>query len=167
MIWQQKPRRSASRDHPVIGESIVAMRTSWGREPGATVPREARLESTNPAERLALYVTNRSFWGRGAIGSEPATQLLALPMVDRLALEMAAHEDSERRAMEGELAELEEAWREAEEMRRSPIRCSMTRSWRRSSRGCWSGGSGRRRRRSGCRGSGSATLPAPSREDHG
>jgi hypothetical protein len=94
----------------------LAMRTSWGRDPGATVPREARLESTNPAERLALYVTNRSFWGRGAIGSEPATQLLALPMVDRLALEMAAHEDSERRAMEGELRELEEAWREAEEI---------------------------------------------------
>jgi hypothetical protein len=36
--------------------------------------------------------------------------------VDRLALEMAAHEDNERRAMEGELAELAEAWREAEEI---------------------------------------------------
>jgi hypothetical protein len=36
--------------------------------------------------------------------------------VDRLALEMAANEDSERRAMEGELAELEAAWREAEEI---------------------------------------------------
>ncbi len=34
----------------------------------------------------------------------------------RLALEMAAHEESERRAMEGELAALEAAWREAEEI---------------------------------------------------
>lgn len=34
----------------------------------------------------------------------------------RLALEMAAHEESERRAMEGELAILETAWREAEEI---------------------------------------------------
>ncbi len=34
----------------------------------------------------------------------------------RLALEMAAHEESERRALEGELAVLEEAWREAEEV---------------------------------------------------
>ena len=34
----------------------------------------------------------------------------------RLALEMAAHEETERRAMEGELAELEAAWREAEEI---------------------------------------------------
>jgi len=34
----------------------------------------------------------------------------------RLALEMAAHEETERRAMEGELAALEAAWREAEEI---------------------------------------------------
>ena len=34
----------------------------------------------------------------------------------RLALEMAAHEETERRAMEGELAELERAWRTAEEI---------------------------------------------------
>lgn len=34
----------------------------------------------------------------------------------RLALEMAAHEEAERRALEGELALLESAWREAEEI---------------------------------------------------
>jgi hypothetical protein len=34
----------------------------------------------------------------------------------RLALEMAAHEEAERRALEGELAELEARWREAEEV---------------------------------------------------
>jgi hypothetical protein len=34
--------------------------------------------------------------------------------VERLALEMAVHEESERRAMEGELAILEAAWRDAE-----------------------------------------------------
>ena len=34
----------------------------------------------------------------------------------RLALEMALHEESERRAMDGELAALETAWREAEEI---------------------------------------------------
>ena len=34
----------------------------------------------------------------------------------RLALEMAAHEESERRAFEGELEALEAAWREAEEI---------------------------------------------------
>ena len=39
-----------------------------------------------------------------------------MPSEDRLALEMAANEDVERRAMAGELAELREAWREAEEI---------------------------------------------------
>jgi hypothetical protein len=33
-----------------------------------------------------------------------------------LALEMAAHEDSERRALDGELSLLEDAWRQAEEI---------------------------------------------------
>jgi len=38
------------------------------------------------------------------------------PVPIRLALEMAAHEDTEQRAMEGELYLLEHAWREAEEI---------------------------------------------------
>jgi len=38
------------------------------------------------------------------------------PEAMRLALEMAAHEDTERRALEGELALLEQAWKEAEEV---------------------------------------------------
>lgn len=45
-----------------------------------------------------------------------AREPLALPAVLRLAAEMAAHEESERRALEGELVLLEEAWRQAEEI---------------------------------------------------
>jgi hypothetical protein len=41
-----------------------------------------------------------------------------LPAPVRLALEMALHEEDERRAMEGELAALEARWREAEEIAR-------------------------------------------------
>jgi hypothetical protein len=70
--------------------------------------------AASEAERLALNITKRSFWGRGAIGSEPRTPLPRLPLVDRLALEMAANEDAERRALDGELAALRAAWREAE-----------------------------------------------------
>lgn len=44
------------------------------------------------------------------------TGLLALPTAISLALEIALHEDLERRALEGELRELELAWREAEEI---------------------------------------------------
>jgi hypothetical protein len=43
-------------------------------------------------------------------------KLTRLPPPMRLALEMALHEDDERRAMEGELASLEQRWREAEEI---------------------------------------------------
>ena len=42
--------------------------------------------------------------------------LMRMPHPTRLALEMALHEEQERRALEGELWLLERAWREAEEM---------------------------------------------------
>lgn len=42
--------------------------------------------------------------------------LYSLPANYRLALEMALHEESERRALEGELEELERAWQDAEEI---------------------------------------------------
>jgi len=40
----------------------------------------------------------------------------SLPAYARLALEMSLHEDAERRALEGELHELERRWKEAEEI---------------------------------------------------
>jgi hypothetical protein len=45
-----------------------------------------------------------------------AKPVSALPAPTRLALEMALHEEAERRAIQGELELLEEAWREAEEI---------------------------------------------------
>ena len=42
--------------------------------------------------------------------------IVKLPKPTRLALEMALHEEDERRALEGELWRLERAWREAEEI---------------------------------------------------
>jgi hypothetical protein len=42
--------------------------------------------------------------------------IIGAPVEIRLALEMAAHESQERRALEGELAELEAMWQEAEEI---------------------------------------------------
>jgi hypothetical protein len=44
------------------------------------------------------------------------TGLFALDSVQRLALEMALHEETERAALQGELTALEAAWREAEEI---------------------------------------------------
>jgi len=93
----------------------LAMRTSWGRFPDAPTHEDLQPRGSF-AERLALQLANRSFWGRGGTGSEEQTPLYRLPAVDRLALEMAANEDIERRAMQGELDALHAAWKEAEEI---------------------------------------------------
>ena len=65
---------------------------------------------TNAAQTLAA----RS--GSGFGDPRRRTSLKRVPLTTRLALEMAAHEESERRALEGELYLLEEAWKQAEEI---------------------------------------------------
>ena len=53
-----------------------------------------------------------------AVGSGASDEIPLWTLIDEeaLALEMATHEESERRALEGELASLEAAWRTAEEV---------------------------------------------------
>jgi hypothetical protein len=58
---------------------------------------------------------SKQSWTRGQEPSNPGA-LPRLPRALRLALEMSLHEDSEQAALEGELALLEAAWREAEEL---------------------------------------------------
>ena len=113
--------------------AALALGSSWGRLPvvravragagggagsdGGEGSEEPVAKRDRPvAERLIVRLTARSFWSRGGTGSEERTLLHVVPDVDRLALEMAANEDAERRALTGELALLEEAWREAEEI---------------------------------------------------
>jgi len=67
----------------------------------------------SPYQAYAAAAGMRRGWLRYQVGEH---SLLALPRAVRLALEMAAHDESERRALEGELAELEEAWKEAEQI---------------------------------------------------
>jgi hypothetical protein len=52
----------------------------------------------------------------GRFGSADYGQISTMSAPVRLALEMSLHEEDERRALEGELAELEDRWREAEEV---------------------------------------------------
>jgi hypothetical protein len=60
-----------------------------------------------------------SAWSRHLIGDGLRKQgLYAIPTGIALALEMAVSEEQERAAMEGDLAQLEDAWREAEEVAR-------------------------------------------------
>lgn len=65
------------------------------------------IEEAGDAVSLLSMVPDR--WPRHTRVASMATPL-------RLALEMAAHEESEQRALEGQLLELETAWREAEEI---------------------------------------------------
>ncbi len=98
--------RTDTGEHPVAGDAMRGER-------GTVEPWSPQASQT---QRLAFSLTGRTFWSNGGIGSEPRTALLDVPLVDRLALEMAAHEESERRALDGELAALAEAWREADEI---------------------------------------------------
>jgi hypothetical protein len=88
----------------------------------------ARIERAGSSDRFVAEVARRGpgiiqprfsrserFWNAPMATDEPqATGLFALEPSLRLAFEMALHEEQERRAMEGELAALEEAWRAAE-----------------------------------------------------
>jgi len=67
------------------------------------------MESFSYAARLAARALN---WEE----LDERAKLAKLPADLRLSLEMISHEDSERRALEGELYLLEQAWREAEEI---------------------------------------------------
>ncbi|HEV2017333.1 MAG TPA: hypothetical protein VGQ98_03385 [Gemmatimonadaceae bacterium] len=63
-------------------------------------------------DAAARFVGNQRSWNEwGEVG-----KITKVPAEMRLALEMVSHEDSERRALEGELHVLEEAWKEAEEI---------------------------------------------------
>lgn len=74
---------------------------------------------TDPLEFFAHQARTPTEYMRGARPGRRAKQperIAKFPLEVRLALEMAAHEEQERRALEGELALLEAAWRDAEEV---------------------------------------------------
>jgi hypothetical protein len=82
---------------------------------GATVGsvKEAVQEIEDAGSPERYFLRARDF------GSKPGyrySDIRGFPTHLRLAFEMAAHEESERAAMEGELAQLEADWREAEEI---------------------------------------------------
>jgi hypothetical protein len=100
-------------------QSTIGLVLPWiNREGGSarTVADAARrLEEARTPDSLFASVRNKM---RQRIRAQDprGTQIMTLPKSQRLAMEIAAHEDTERRAMEGELAELERSWREAEEI---------------------------------------------------
>ena len=106
-------------DALATGARLLA-RANWlGGRGGLVRHAVAQIEAAGDAERYLMAAARRvaRFGGRrrmlaqrrhiGALGLEP---------VERLALEMAVHEESERRAIEEELGRLSEEWRSAEEI---------------------------------------------------
>ena len=74
------------------------------------------LEENQSPQRLFSQAAGPAARSSGWSLRPGALKLHKLPIHTRLALEMASHEESERRALEGELNVLEEAWRDAEEI---------------------------------------------------
>jgi hypothetical protein len=90
------------------GPTIVRPSRYTKRTASFTPITPRRIAGTFRGERLEI----------AKVGKVPSDLSYPLPRVDALALEMALHDESERRAMEGELDLLEEAWREAENIAR-------------------------------------------------
>ena len=112
------------RDHPAVGffrgdklyEGLArVLPTIESRLPSAGEVQEATrlLERTSddPATLIG-YVTGRPL----RLGTRGQFPVADVPAEIRLALEMASHEETERRALEGELKLLEHEWREAERL---------------------------------------------------
>jgi hypothetical protein len=72
-----------------------------------------RIEEAGHPEEFLREITE---WRRQGFMGDQAGLVAKLPKPTRLALEMALHEESERRALAGELWRLEQAWKEAEEI---------------------------------------------------
>jgi hypothetical protein len=79
-----------------------------------------QIERAGDANQFLSAAATRSGWRGGRffslVNSYRGLGALRLSGTERLALEMAVHEENERRALEGELAILADAWRDAEEI---------------------------------------------------
>ncbi len=89
--------------------AILPRLNGWGGR-RQTVDEAVRILELAPTADASFARMAREKFNVGS------TLLARIGTPHRLALEMAAHEEVERRALEGELAALEAAWREAEEV---------------------------------------------------
>lgn len=75
-----------------------------------------RASQTGTGNEGGLWTQGTSSGSVRAVDEKRSGLIKNLQKPARLAIEMALHEEQERRALEGELRELEAAWREAEEI---------------------------------------------------
>lgn len=110
-----------------VAGKILARINKVGGSPKAVQRAVGRLEHEGESQRLFERIASNpvkessgfvQWWSQTGVdtGGDLAGTLRSLALSDRLALEMATHEEGERRALEGELAALQNAWRDAEEI---------------------------------------------------
>ena len=95
---------------------LLPVVNGWGAPKSQVQEAVRALEEWRGPERAFAEAAARvrEYGAKQTFGDTGSLQHLPRPI--RLALEMAAHEEQERRALESELKELEAAWREAEEI---------------------------------------------------
>ena len=95
-----------------VAATIVPLLNGWGGSRSTVQHAVHEIESSGHPSRFLADVADRESVGR--LRQRGRIQSMSRPT--RLALEMSLHEEQERRALEGELWILEQAWREAEEI---------------------------------------------------
>lgn len=122
LLWPQVRGRGDTSDlrGPEALEAasrILPRINQWGGNDAQVKAAVELVEEAGGPERLfARAAEERRIVRRFGYDVERPSYLKKMPADRRLALEMSVHEESERRALEGELALLEDAWREAEEI---------------------------------------------------
>ena len=104
--------RFVGEDARRVAASIVPHLNGGGGSRLSVQRAVQEIESEGHPSRFVTYVAELGYrdW-RGRSG-----YIRSMPDTTRLAVEMALHEEQERRALEGELWILEQAWKEAEEI---------------------------------------------------
>jgi hypothetical protein len=91
-------------------QQVLPALNRGGATQGAVRDAVGEIETAGDPRKLIVDVARR------AAGTEEGNDLYRLPSTLKLAMEMAVNEDTERAALEGELASLEASWKEAEEI---------------------------------------------------
>ncbi|MEP6492387.1 MAG: hypothetical protein ABJF01_06905 [bacterium] len=97
---------------------LIAGANRYGAARASVQDAVKQIEGAGDASAFLSAASTRNGWRGGKVFSllnhYRGLGAMHLSATERLALEMSVHEESERRAMEGELAVLENAWRDAE-----------------------------------------------------
>ncbi len=121
-MWRYLPRRHGGLKHGINLEPRDALPALASLLPAINGRGGAKRHVETAVQLIEEGANATKIMGAAASlamkGRDPSRRgrLSSIPIEARLALEMMTHEDDERRALEGELAVLEERWKEAEEI---------------------------------------------------